>query len=100
MLSVWASAQGGWFVQDLLPPYLDVLISKLLVALQNGQRMVQEGSLTAMASVADCAKTHFIKFYDQVCLTILCSCTTHLKRQRSPRINSVHVFIPNCPSFC
>ena len=27
--------------QDLLPPYLDTLISKLLTLLQNGQRIVQ-----------------------------------------------------------
>jgi len=27
--------------QDLLPPYLDTLISKLLILLQNGQRIVQ-----------------------------------------------------------
>lgn len=57
-MSVWA--------QDLLPPYLDVLIPKLLGLLQNGQKLVQEGALTAMASVADCAKDKFVKYYDQV----------------------------------
>ena len=28
--------------------------------------MMQEGALTAMASVADCAKAHFIRYYDSV----------------------------------
>ena len=51
--------------QDLLPPYLDTLIGKLLGLLQNGQKLVQEGALTALASVADCAKEAFVKYYDQ-----------------------------------
>ena len=61
---------GPWMpaaVQDLLPPYLDALITKLLGLLQNGQKLVQEGALTALASVADCAKEAFVKYYDQVC---------------------------------
>jgi len=52
--------------QELLPPYLDTLISKLLTLLQKGQRLVQEGALTAMASVADCAKAAFERYYDTV----------------------------------
>jgi hypothetical protein len=55
-----------------MPPYLDVLITKLLALLQNGQKLVQEGALTAMASVADCSKDKFIKFYDQVLPTACC----------------------------
>ncbi|XP_076938845.1 uncharacterized protein LOC143607196 isoform X2 [Bidens hawaiensis] len=38
---------------DILTPYLDGIVSKLLVLLQNGKQMVQEGALTALASVAD-----------------------------------------------
>ena len=38
---------------DVLPPYLDGLIQKLLTLLQHGARLVQEGALTALASVAD-----------------------------------------------
>jgi hypothetical protein len=53
--------------QEVVAPYLDTLISKLLALLQHGQRMVQEGALTAMASVADCAKASFIRYYDQAC---------------------------------
>ena len=56
----------SYCLQDLLPPYLETLTAKLLALLQNGQKTVQEGALTAMASVADCAKTHFINFYSQV----------------------------------
>lgn len=53
-------------MQELLPPYLDALIGKLLGLLQNGAKLVQEGALTALASVADCAKEAFVKYYDQV----------------------------------
>jgi len=52
--------------QDMMPAYLDTLITKLMALLRNGQKIVQEGALTAMASVADCAKSHFISFYGQV----------------------------------
>lgn len=52
--------------EELLPPYLDVLITKLLVLLQHGKKLVQEGALTAMASIADCSKALFVKYYDTV----------------------------------
>lgn len=51
---------------DLLTPYLDGIVSKLLVLLQNGKQMVQEGALTALASVADSSQEHFQKYYDAV----------------------------------
>ncbi|CAM6081611.1 unnamed protein product [Calypogeia fissa] len=51
---------------EILTPYLDGVISKLLVLLQNGKRMVQEGALTALASVADSAQALFQKYYDLV----------------------------------
>ncbi|KAI4340588.1 hypothetical protein MLD38_025407 [Melastoma candidum] len=51
---------------DILIPYLDGLVSKLLVLLQNGKQMVQEGALTALASVADSSQEHFQKYYDAV----------------------------------
>ncbi|KAF1867035.1 hypothetical protein Lal_00049462 [Lupinus albus] len=57
---------------DILTPYLDGIVSKLLVILQNGKQMVQEGALTALASVADSsqihglAQEHFKKYYDAV----------------------------------
>ncbi|KAG2489783.1 hypothetical protein HYH03_011733 [Edaphochlamys debaryana] len=51
---------------DVLPPYLDPLILKLLNLLQNGARLVQEGALTALASVADSSQDLFNKYYDTV----------------------------------
>ncbi|KAK9272999.1 hypothetical protein L1049_017806 [Liquidambar formosana] len=51
---------------DILTPYLDGIVSKLLVLLQNGKQMVQEGALTALASVADSSQGHFQKYYDAV----------------------------------
>ncbi|KAL1832006.1 hypothetical protein DCAR_0102023 [Daucus carota subsp. sativus] len=51
---------------DILTPYLDGIVSKLLVLLQNGKQMVQEGSLTALASVADSSQEQFQKYYDAV----------------------------------
>lgn len=51
---------------DILKPYLDGVVTKLLVLLQNGKQMVQEGALTALASVADSSQEHFQKYYDTV----------------------------------
>ncbi|KAF9670235.1 hypothetical protein SADUNF_Sadunf13G0047300 [Salix dunnii] len=51
---------------DILTPYLDGVVSKLLVLLQNGKLMVKEGALTALASVADSSQEHFQKYYDAV----------------------------------
>ncbi|KAK7826615.1 importin-5 [Quercus suber] len=51
---------------DILTPYLDVIVTKLLVLLQNGKQMVQEGALTALASVADSSQDQFQKYYDAV----------------------------------
>ncbi|XVF06605.1 hypothetical protein REPUB_Repub06bG0063600 [Reevesia pubescens] len=51
---------------DILTPYLDGIVSKLLVLLQNGKQMVQEGALTALASVADSSQEQFQKYYDVV----------------------------------
>ncbi|GBG66984.1 hypothetical protein CBR_g74670 [Chara braunii] len=49
---------------DVLTPYLDGVIGKLIVLLEKGTRMVQEGALTALASVADCSQSQFEKYYD------------------------------------
>ncbi|EPS59215.1 hypothetical protein M569_15595, partial [Genlisea aurea] len=51
---------------EILAPYLDGIVSKLLQLLQNNKRMVQEGSLTALASVADSSQEEFKKYYDAV----------------------------------
>ena len=56
-----------------LAPHLDGLVSTLLALLQGGgggaasvPRLVQEGALTALASVADAAKAQFGRYYSQV----------------------------------
>jgi hypothetical protein len=36
------------------------------VLLQHGKKLVQEGALTALASVADCSNQMFVKYYDSV----------------------------------
>ncbi|KAJ9541237.1 hypothetical protein OSB04_027743 [Centaurea solstitialis] len=51
---------------ELLKPYLDGIVGKLLILLQNAKQMVQEGALTALASVADSSQEHFQKYYDAV----------------------------------
>jgi hypothetical protein len=51
---------------QILAPYLDGVVGKLLILLQNGKQMVQEGALTALASVADSSQEHFQKYYDTV----------------------------------
>ncbi|KAK9060573.1 hypothetical protein SSX86_021279 [Deinandra increscens subsp. villosa] len=43
---------------ELLNPYLDGIVGKLLVLLQNAKQMVQEGALTALASVADSSQVN------------------------------------------
>ena len=50
----------------VLAPYMDVLVGKLLQLLQGGTRMVQESTLTALASIADTAQEAFVKYYDSV----------------------------------
>lgn len=51
---------------ELLNPYLDGVVAKLLTLLQSGKRMVQEGALTALASVADSSQGNFQVYYDSV----------------------------------
>ncbi|KAL4452685.1 hypothetical protein ABPG75_008347 [Micractinium tetrahymenae] len=62
--------------QDVMAPYLDALISKLLALLQRGRRNVQEGALTAIAAVADTAEEYFIKYYDS-CMPLMTNILTH-----------------------
>ena len=49
--------------KDLMQPYLDTLVSKLLQLLQHQSKLVKEGALTALASVADSAQDLFAKYY-------------------------------------
>jgi len=52
--------------QQILQPYLGTLVGKLLQLLQSPHKMVQEGSLTAMASIADSARDAFENYYSTV----------------------------------
>jgi hypothetical protein len=49
-----------------MAPHLDALLSQLIALLRNGKRLVQEGALTAMASVADASQSQFDKYYAHV----------------------------------
>eukprot|EP00775_Hariotina_reticulata_P003510 gene3510-3780_t len=51
---------------DGMGPHLDALITKLLTLLQQGKKVVQEGALTALASVADCSQEQFVRYYGAV----------------------------------
>jgi hypothetical protein len=68
---------------------MDTLVSKLLALLQNGRRNVQEGALTALASVADCAKDYFVKYYD-TCMPLLRHVLEHA-RVREFQIQFINV---------
>jgi len=46
-----------------IAPYLDVLLQKMMVLIQTPNKMVQEQALTAIASMATCAKEGFEKYY-------------------------------------
>ena len=52
-------------MQETLPPYLGGLVPRLQQLLAQGQKLVQEGALTALASVADSCKAAFSPFYVQ-----------------------------------
>jgi hypothetical protein len=49
-----------------IEPYLDSLLTTLMELLKFGRRDVQEQSLSAISSVADCANNLFIKYYDSI----------------------------------
>ncbi|CAI4048993.1 importin PSE1 SKDI_13G4390 [Saccharomyces kudriavzevii IFO 1802] len=50
--------------KDILEPYLDSLLTNLLVLLQSNKLYVQEQALTTIAFIAEAAKNKFIKYYD------------------------------------
>lgn len=50
--------------KEVLEPYLDSLLSSLLVLLESPKRYVQEQVLTTIAIVADAAESKFSKYYD------------------------------------
>lgn len=52
--------------KDILEPYLDDLIHRLLSLLSNDKRYVQEQALSTIATVADSAETAFARYYDML----------------------------------
>ncbi|KAI3945260.1 hypothetical protein MKX01_035021 [Papaver californicum] len=59
--SVVLNFNKNW-TPDILTPYLDGIVSKLLFLLQNRKQMVQEGDLIALASVADSSQESLMGF--------------------------------------
>ena len=55
---------------ELLEPHLDSLLGKLYTLLQSGKIMVQEQVVTAIAAVADCAESVFVKVVLLLCVTL------------------------------
>lgn len=51
-------------VLESLTPYLDPLMTKFVELLQGNKKIVQEQVVTAVAAVADCITTGFLKYYD------------------------------------
>jgi len=51
---------------EVLAGYMDSVVFALLQLLRSPARLVQEGALTALASVADAAASQFEKYYDSV----------------------------------
>ncbi|KAM3327543.1 importin-5-like [Capsicum galapagoense] len=51
---------------DIIEPYVDGLLKKLVLLLQNDNQMVHEEALIALGSIADLSKEHFHKYYDFV----------------------------------
>ncbi|GAB2295429.1 hypothetical protein Dimus_038356 [Dionaea muscipula] len=51
---------------EILNPYLEGIVTKLFFLLQNGKQMVQEGALTALASVAGSSQKLLQEYYSTV----------------------------------
>ncbi|KAK9911383.1 hypothetical protein M0R45_035299 [Rubus argutus] len=56
--------------RDILTPYLDGLVSQLIVLVQCGIQMVQVATLTAVASVVVSCQEHFQKYYDDIIVNL------------------------------
>mmetsp|Transcript_481 Transcript_481/g.866 ORF Transcript_481/g.866 Transcript_481/m.866 type:complete len:1101 (-) Transcript_481:101-3403(-) len=49
---------------EIITPYMDTLLKKLLLLLQSSRRITQEQAVTAVAAVADAASAGFAPYYD------------------------------------
>mmetsp|Transcript_3719 Transcript_3719/g.9358 ORF Transcript_3719/g.9358 Transcript_3719/m.9358 type:complete len:1094 (+) Transcript_3719:94-3375(+) len=64
--------------KEIMLPYLEPLLGKLVGLLLGGQRIVQEQAITAIASVADCVAESFAPYYGRIMPTLkqmLVQCT-------------------------
>ncbi|KAJ2993084.1 Importin-5 [Globomyces sp. JEL0801] len=57
--------------KSCISPYIEPIISKLLVLMNTGKIFVQEQAVTTLATVADSAGTEFIKFYPNIMPVLL-----------------------------
>jgi importin-5 len=51
---------------DIIEPYLDGILERLLGLLRSPKRYVQEQAVTTIATVADAAAEKFVKYYDHI----------------------------------
>eukprot|EP01119_Soliformovum_irregulare_P006133 TRINITY_DN1791_c0_g1_i1.p1 TRINITY_DN1791_c0_g1~~TRINITY_DN1791_c0_g1_i1.p1 ORF type:complete len:1082 (-),score=281.10 TRINITY_DN1791_c0_g1_i1:40-3285(-) len=51
---------------EILLPYVELLLTKLMALLQGGRTIVQEQVVTAIAAIADCIQADFARYYDAV----------------------------------
>jgi len=51
---------------DIMGPYLDGILERLLGLLRSPKRYVQEQAVTTIATVADAAEAAFVKYYDHI----------------------------------
>lgn len=49
-----------------IEPYLDHILQRLLKLLQTGRVYLQEQAITSIATIADSAEDHFVRYYDQI----------------------------------
>ncbi|KAJ3335318.1 Importin-5, partial [Kappamyces sp. JEL0680] len=57
--------------KELLSPYIETIIEKLLALMNTGKLFVQEQAITTLATVADSAGLEFVKFYPRIMAVLL-----------------------------
>jgi hypothetical protein len=80
---------------EILAPYLDPILSKLIGLLQSPYIFVVQQAITAVAAVADCAQQHFLKYYD----TFLPFLKSVLKNAQNPEHKLLRGKAMECISF-
>jgi len=65
-------------VEDqIIEPYLDGILERLLTLLQSPKRYVQEQAVTTIATVADAANEKFVKYYDHIMPRLISAMSLH-----------------------